>query len=60
MKGTITLKIIAAPNTATEVLIEKMNAEMPLVESGKLSNLVSSIKDTIDGINGYARKGESK
>ena len=58
MKGTITLKIIAAPNTATEVLIEKMNAEMPLVESGKLYNLVSSIKDTIDGLNGYARKEE--
>lgn len=58
MKGTITLKIIAAPNTATEVLIEKMNAEMPLVESGKLYNLVSIIKDTIDGINGYTRKEE--
>ena len=56
MKGTITLKIIASPNTATEVLIEKMNAEMPLVESGKLYNLVSNIKDTIDGLNGYVRK----
>ena len=58
MKGTIMLKIIAAPNTATEVLIEKMNAEMPLVESGKLHNLVSNIKDTIDGLNGYTRKEE--
>lgn len=58
MKGTITLKINAAPNTATEVLIEKMNAEMSLVESGKLYNLVSSIKDTIDDLNGYARKEE--
>ena len=60
MKGTIMLKIIAAPNTATEVLIEKMNAEMPLIESGKLYNLVSNIKDIIDGINGYTRKEESE
>lgn len=58
MKGTITLKIIAAPNTATEVLIEKTNVEMPLVESGKLNNLVSNIKDTIDGLNGYTKKEE--
>ena len=58
MKGTITLKIIAAPDTATEVLIEKTNVEMPLVESGKLNNLVSNIKDTIDTLNGYTRKEE--
>lgn len=58
MKGTITLKIIAAPNIATEVLIEKTNVEMPLVESGALNNLVLNIKDTIDALNGYTRKEE--
>lgn len=30
MKGTMTLKIVATPNTKKQVLIEKIDAEMPI------------------------------
>ncbi len=53
MKGTITLKIIAAPDTETAVLIEKMDAEMPITECSILNDIVLNITNTINGLNGY-------
>lgn len=53
MKGTMTLKIVAAPNTKTQVLIEKTDAEMPIGEIEIIQEMVASMKDTINKLNGY-------
>lgn len=54
MKGTITLKIVAAPNTKTQVLIEKTNVQMPISEMRIFKNIVESMEETIDKLNGYS------
>ena len=56
MKGTITLKIEAAPNTKTRVLIEKTDAQMPITEMGTFHDMVVSIEETIDKLNNYKGK----
>ena len=53
MKGTMTLKIVAAPNTKTQVLIEKADAEMPIKEMRTFQEMVVSMEDTINKLNGY-------
>lgn len=54
MKGNITLKIVAAPNTKTQVLIEKTDAQMPISEMRIFKNIVESMEETIDKLNGYS------
>lgn len=53
MKGTMTLKIVAAPNTKAQVLIEKTDAEMPIREMRTFQEMVVSMEDTINKLNGY-------
>ena len=53
MKGTMTLKIVAAPNTKTQVFIEKTDAKMPITEMETIQEMVVSIEDTINKLNGY-------
>ena len=51
MKGTITLKIVAAPNTKTEVLVEHTDAVMPAREIKTFEKIVEYIQTEIDRLN---------
>lgn len=53
MKGIMTLKIVAAPGTKTQVLIEKTNAEMNITEMQAFKDMVVSMEETINKVNGY-------
>ena len=49
----MTLKIVAAPNTKTQILIEKADAEMLIREMRTFQEMVVSMEDTINKLNGY-------
>lgn len=53
MKGVMTLKIVAAPGTKTQVLIEKTDAEMNITEMRAFKDMVVSMEETINKVNGY-------
>lgn len=53
MKGTMTLKIVAAPGTKTQILIEKTDAEMNITEMRAFKDMVVSMEETINKVNGY-------
>lgn len=54
MKGTMTLKIVAAPKMKTQVLIEKTDAQMPIREMRTFKEMVEYMEKTIDELNDYS------
>lgn len=56
MDGTITLKIVAAPNKKTEILIEKTDIKMPASEMRTFNKMIESVEETIDLLNGYSEE----
>ena len=49
----MTLKIVAAPGTKTQILIEKTDAKMNITEMRTFKDMVVSMEETINKVNGY-------